>query len=37
MSDQTRFLLNENDLPKAWYNINADMPVPPVPVLHPVS
>jgi tryptophan synthase beta chain len=35
MSDQTRFLLNETDLPKFWYNINADSPVPPAPVLHP--
>jgi len=35
MSDQTRFLLSENDLPKFWYNINADSPVPPNPVLHP--
>ena len=35
MSDQTRFILNESDLPKFWYNINADSPVPPAPVLHP--
>ena len=35
MSTQTRFLLNETDLPRSWYNINADMPVPPAPVLHP--
>jgi tryptophan synthase beta chain len=35
MSEQTRFLLNESDLPKQWYNINADSPVPPNPVLHP--
>src|SRR5574339_796133 len=35
MSDKTRFLLNDSDLPKAWYNINADSPVPPNPVLHP--
>src|SRR5215510_900336 len=35
MSDQTRFILNDSDLPKAWYNINADNPVPPTPVLHP--
>jgi tryptophan synthase beta chain len=35
MSDTTRFLLKESDLPKAWYNINADSPVPPAPVLHP--
>ncbi len=34
-STQTRFLLDESDLPKFWYNINADMPVPPPPVLHP--
>jgi tryptophan synthase beta chain len=32
---QIKFLLNESDLPKAWYNINADMPIPPNPVLHP--
>jgi len=35
MSSQTRFLLNETDLPKFWYNIYADSPVPPTPVLHP--
>ncbi len=32
---QHKFLLDESQLPKAWYNINADMPVPPQPVLHP--
>lgn len=26
MSDQTKFLLSENDLPKAWYNLLADLP-----------
>jgi tryptophan synthase beta chain len=35
MTEQTKFLLDESKLPKAWYNINADMPVPPAPVLHP--
>src|SRR5215469_7439314 len=35
MSNQNKFLLDESQLPKAWYNINADMPVPPQPVLHP--
>lgn len=35
MTTQTRFLLNESDLPRFWYNMNADMPVPPAPVLHP--
>jgi tryptophan synthase beta chain len=35
MSDQIRFILNETDLPKSWYNVMADSPVPPTPVLHP--
>ena len=35
MTDQTRFLLSESDLPKFWYNVAADMPVPPTPVLNP--
>lgn len=29
------FLLNESNLPKFWYNINADSPIPPTPVLNP--
>jgi tryptophan synthase beta chain len=37
MSDQTRFILNESDLPKCWYNVMADSPLPPTPVLHPVT
>ena len=35
MSDQIKFLLNEDDIPKDWYNIVADLPEPPAPVLHP--
>ncbi len=35
MSEQYKFLLEERKIPKAWYNINADLPVPPAPVLHP--
>ena len=35
MNTQTRFMLNETDLPKTWYNMLADSPVPPQPVLHP--
>jgi predicted alternative tryptophan synthase beta-subunit len=35
MSDQTKFILNESDLPRFWYNINADSPVAPTPVLRP--
>src|SRR5512136_771995 len=37
MTEQTRFLLNESDLPKTWYNVMADSPVPPTPVLHPAT
>jgi tryptophan synthase beta chain len=37
MSDRTRFLLNETDLPKCWYNINADTPVAPAPVFNPIT
>ncbi len=35
MSDQTRFMLNESDLPKFWYNVQADSPLAPTPVLRP--
>jgi tryptophan synthase beta chain len=32
---QHKIQLDESRLPEAWYNINADLPVPPQPVLHP--
>jgi tryptophan synthase beta chain len=32
---QTKFLLAESQLPTRWYNIRADMPTAPQPVLHP--
>ena len=35
MTEQIKFLLDENDIPKSWYNIAADLPDPPAPVLHP--
>jgi tryptophan synthase beta chain len=35
MGEQYKYVLDESKLPKAWYNINADIPVPPQPVLHP--
>src|SRR5450759_3481449 len=35
MSKQTKYLLNENQMPKFWYNIQADLPKPAPPVLHP--
>src|SRR5476651_1029952 len=31
----TKFLLSEDQIPRAWYNIAADLPIPPAPVLHP--
>jgi tryptophan synthase beta chain len=33
--EQTKFLLDESELPRRWYNIAADMPSAPQPVLHP--
>ncbi len=34
-SGQTRFDLPQDKIPTAWYNLNADMPVPMLPPLHP--
>ena len=35
MSEQYKYTLDEPRIPRAWYNINADMPVAPPPVLNP--
>ncbi len=35
MTDTIRYVLDEEQIPKAWYNIVADLPRPPDPVLHP--
>ncbi len=35
MTDQVKYLLDESDLPKFWYNIAADLPTPLPAVLHP--
>ena len=35
MSDDVKYLLPENRIPKAWYNIAADLPKPLPPPLHP--
>jgi tryptophan synthase beta chain len=35
MSERVTFHLDEDRLPRAWYNIAADLPVPLPPVLHP--
>jgi tryptophan synthase beta chain len=34
-SRRTKFTLDEDQIPRTWYNIAADLPVPPAPVLHP--
>ena len=35
MSDQIKFVLDETQIPKSWYNVAADLPQPLPPVLHP--
>jgi len=35
VSDQTKFLLPESEIPKAWYNVQADLPFELPTVLHP--
>ena len=35
--ERQRFILDESRLPKEWYNIQADLPGPLPPVLHPVT
>lgn len=32
---QKRFFLPENEIPECWYNVQADMPVKPMPMLNP--
>ncbi len=32
---QVKILLKDSEIPKTWYNVMADMPTPPAPVLHP--
>src|SRR5436309_14671361 len=34
-ADRTKFILDESQIPRAWYNIAADLPTPAPPVLHP--
>ena len=34
---QKRYFLSEQDIPSNWYNIMADMPVKPMPMLDPVT
>src|SRR3954467_7615883 len=35
LTQRTRFVLSEDRIPRAWYNIAADLPSPPPPPLHP--
>ncbi|MFC4062566.1 TrpB-like pyridoxal phosphate-dependent enzyme [Planomonospora corallina] len=35
MTEATRVLLDESRIPRAWYNVLADLPAPPPPPLHP--
>jgi tryptophan synthase beta chain len=35
MTRRTKFVLDEDRIPRAWYNIAADLPVAPPPPLHP--
>jgi len=37
MAERTRFLLSEDDIPQAYYNILADLPFELPPVLHPAT
>jgi tryptophan synthase beta chain len=37
MTRRTKFVLDEDRIPRAWYNIAADLPVPPSPYLHPAT
>ena len=35
MTESTKYLLPEDRIPRAWYNLQADLPQPLPPVLHP--
>lgn len=37
MTDSVKYVLDEKDIPRYWYNIVADLPTPPPPVLHPAT
>ena len=37
MIESKKYLLQENDIPQAWYNVVADMPVKPRPILNPTT
>jgi tryptophan synthase beta chain len=35
MTDRTKYILDESELPTRWYNVIPDLPAPPPPPLHP--
>ena len=35
MSERTKFILDESQIPAQWYNVIPDLPAPPPPPLHP--
>ncbi len=35
MTESVKYPLDESRMPKSWYNLIADLPAPPPPVLHP--
>jgi tryptophan synthase beta chain len=37
MGESVKYLLGEDRIPKAWYNLVADLPKPPPPPLHPAT
>jgi tryptophan synthase beta chain len=37
MTDTVKYLLDETRIPTHWYNLLADLPSPPPPVLHPAT
>jgi len=37
MTRRTKFVLDEDRIPRAWYNIAADLPIAPAPYLHPAT
>jgi tryptophan synthase beta chain len=37
MSDTIKYMLPDERIPRFWYNIVADLPEPPAPILHPAT
>src|SRR5450759_4963894 len=35
MDRQVKYVLQESEMPRQWYNVIADLPAPPPPPLHP--